>query len=190
MEDMQEALEGKASKQSVANALHRKANRCDLEAALEAKADASDVEKVCGLLEGKAEAAQVEALVRLIEAKVDKSEVLAIRGEMAAKCERQDVDLYIRAVQGQRTDFEERQGRMEREFDQLVDTIQKELESLKATTLQSLSKKADYSLVEHLREATLKKVDHDYLQVASNKIKSECQALISTFISDFTVSRR
>lgn len=77
----------------------------------------------------------MEHLTRLLEAKCDRQELLAVRTEISGKCERADVDLYVRAVQGQRHDFEERQQRMEREFDQLVDTLQKELESLKATTV-------------------------------------------------------
>lgn len=70
---------------------------------------------------------------------------------------------------------------MERDFDQLVDTLQKELESLKATTVQSMGKKADMAVVELLREQTVKKVDHDYMQIAQNKAKAECQAMIATY---------
>ena len=44
-----------------------------------------------------------------------------------------------------------------------------------------MNKKADFSLVEQLRESTLKKVDHDYLQIAVGKIKAESQALFATW---------
>jgi hypothetical protein len=40
---MEEAMQTKANKQSVANALHRKVNRTDLDTALTTKADASEL---------------------------------------------------------------------------------------------------------------------------------------------------
>ena len=105
----------------------------------------------------------MEHLLRLIDAKPDKLEFTALKQEVSSKSERADVDLYVRAVQGQRNDFEARQSQIKKEFDALVGTIQMELESLKATTLQSLQKKADFNLVDQLRETLHKKVDHDYL---------------------------
>lgn len=45
-------------------------------------------------------------------------------------------------------------------------------------------------MVDQLRETTLKKVDHDYLQIASNKIKAECQALMATYQTEQAVIRK
>ena len=190
VDDMNEALQSKANKQSVANALHRKANRTDVDQLLEGKADASDLEKICNLLEGKADATAIDQLAKVADAKLDKSELAALRHELGQKSERADVDLYVRAVQSQRNEFEARQVQIEREFDGLVNTLQKELESLKATTMLSLSKKADFTLVESIRDSMLKKVDHDYLQTASQKIKAECQSLISTYQTETTLIRK
>lgn len=44
--------------------------------------------------------------------------------------------------------------------------------------------------MELLREQSLKKVDHDYLQVAASKIKAECQALIATYQTEQGVVRK
>ena len=41
-----------------------------------------------------------------------------------------------------------------------------------------------------LREQTLKKVDHEYLQIASNKIKAECQAVLSTYQTEQGMLRK
>ena len=38
------------------------------------------------------------------------------------------------------------------------------METLKAQVVSSLNKKADFALLERMREQTLKKVDMDYLQ--------------------------
>lgn len=41
--------------------------------------------------------------------------------------------------------------------------IQRDVEDVKGSVVSSLSKKADYALLERLRETTLKKVDQDYM---------------------------
>jgi hypothetical protein len=157
----------------VANALHRKANRSDIDQLLETKADASDLDKVLGLLEGKADMGELEKVLKGLENKVEKAEMQMVRNEIGAKVDRGDLDVYIRAVQGQRVDFETRQSTLEKDFDGLVDTIKRELESLKQTTMISLSKKADFSLVDTLRETLQRKVDTETLATTASKIKSE-----------------
>ena len=47
------------------------------------------------------------------------------------------------------------------------------MESLKQTTMMSLAKKADFSLVETIRESLQRKVDNDFLITTANKIKAE-----------------
>ena len=157
----------------MANALHRKANRSDIDQLLETKADASDLDKVLGLLEGKADMGELEKVLKGLENKVEKAEMQMVRNEIGAKVDRGDLDVYIRAVQGQRVDFETRQSTLEKDFDGLVDTIKRELESLKQTTMISLSKKADFSLVDTLRETLQRKVDTETLATTASKIKSE-----------------
>jgi hypothetical protein len=68
------------------------------------------MEKLCNIIEGKADAAAVEHLTMLLESKLDKSEAFSIRQELSNKSEKSDIDLYVRAVQSQRTDFEARQS--------------------------------------------------------------------------------
>ena len=53
MQDVTEALESKANKQSVANALHRKANRVDMDTALETKVENDQFAKLMDLVETK-----------------------------------------------------------------------------------------------------------------------------------------
>lgn len=57
---MNEQLDKKANKVSVANALQRKANKQEIDAALETKADLIDLEKICGILEHKIDNADIE----------------------------------------------------------------------------------------------------------------------------------
>jgi hypothetical protein len=48
---------------------------------------------------------------------------------------------------------------LETEFDNTVKELQREVENVKTSVVSSLNKKADYALLERLRETTLKKVD-------------------------------
>jgi len=44
-----------------------------------------------------------------------------------------------------------------------VRVVSRDMEDVKSQVVNSLSKKADYALIERLRESTLKKVDQDYM---------------------------
>ena len=85
-----------------------------------------------------------------------------MRQEMALKSDRADVDMYVMAVANQKNEFEMRQKSLEKDIDEFIGGIQREMESLKTSILQSLNKKADYSLLENMKETLLKKVDHEY----------------------------
>ena len=64
------------------------------------------------------------------------------------KADRTDIDMYVMAVQNQKLEQEQRQKSLEKDIDEFITSISKELENMKSTMLQSLNKKADYSLLE------------------------------------------
>ena len=59
---IEDQLQDKASKQSVAQALHRKANKPELDESLSAKADHHELKKLRDLIEQKADISQISAL--------------------------------------------------------------------------------------------------------------------------------
>ncbi len=59
-------------------------------------------------------------------------------------------------------------------MDEFVGGIQKEIEGFKTSLLQSLNKKADYTLLDTLKDSIHKKVDHEYFQTVANKLKADC----------------
>ena len=81
---------------------------------------------------------------------------------MASKSDKTDIDMYVLAVQNQKIEQEQRQKQLERELDEFIQGLQREMEGLKTSFLQSLNKKADYSLLESMKESVIKKVDHEY----------------------------
>lgn len=58
------------------------------------------------------------------------------------------------------------------------------METLKTSFLQSLNKKADYSLLDTMKDSINKKVDHEYFQTVANKLKSDCQAMMTQYQND------
>lgn len=61
---------------------------------------------------------------------------------------------------------------------------------MKSTMLQSLNKKADYSLLEQVKDSLHKKVDIEYMQNVTTKIKSECTAQISSFQTEMAYTKK
>jgi hypothetical protein len=97
-----------------------------------------------------------------------------MKQELTTKSDRADIDMYVMAVSNQKMEFEQRQKSLEKDLDDFISGIQKEMESMKTTMLQSLNKKADYSLLDTIKEQMHKKIDHEYFQTVSNKIKADC----------------
>lgn len=105
--------------------------------------------------------------------KSEKQDFYTLKTELSTKSDKTDIDMYVMAVQNQKLEFEQRQKSLEKDMDEFILSIQRELEQLKSSFLQSINKKADYSLLEQMKDQLLKKVDHDYFQTVSNKIKAD-----------------
>lgn len=113
-----------------------------------------------------------------------------MRQDLSMKSDKTDIDMYVMAVQSQKLELDQRQKQLEKELDEFIAGIQKELESIKSTMVQSLNKKADYSLLDSVKEMLHKKVDHDYLQSVANKIKSDFSASIVQNQNEIQYSRK
>ena len=61
---------------------------------------------------------------------------------------------------------------------------------MKQTMIGSLNKKADYQLLEQVKESLHKKVDADYLSSTVSKVKAECSTQISQMQTDMNYSRK
>lgn len=73
--EVEEKLNEKANKQSVAQALHRKANKAEVDAIMLKKADLNDLQRIIASLENKIDLPSFEALVRAVEMKPDRHEL-------------------------------------------------------------------------------------------------------------------
>ena len=73
------------------------------------------------------------------------------------------MDELFRSLQTSKNDQEKRLLNLEREVDTAVSELRREMESTKSSCISNINKKADFSVVEKIREATLKMADMDYL---------------------------
>lgn len=77
------------------------------------------------------------------------------------KSEREDFDELYKSLQTFKADQDKRLLSTEKEFDKLAQEIGREVESMKQSFVGGLSKKADFTLLERLRENNNKKVDFE-----------------------------
>lgn len=77
------------------------------------------------------------------------------------KADREDTDELYKSVQSTKVEQDKRILAIEKDFDRHTGELTREIEGLKASVVTSLSKKADFSLLERLRENNNKKVDFD-----------------------------
>ena len=80
------------------------------------------------------------------------------------KAEREDLDELYKSLQSSKTDIDKRLLALEKDFDKNTNETSRELEAIKASVVQSLGKKADFALLERLRESNNKKVDFEQFQ--------------------------
>ena len=78
IQDLEEQLSEKASKQSVAQALHRKLNRADFDELVQRKVDISEMAKVFESLDKKADDKSFDKLFLQLQDKVGRSEIQQI----------------------------------------------------------------------------------------------------------------
>jgi len=89
-----------------------------------------------------------------------------------------------------KNDQEKRILSLETEFDSQVGELGREVEDVKQQVVSSLNKKADFSLLERLRETALKKVDLDYMQSQLIKMKQDVATQIELAINENKYQQR
>ena len=129
---------------------------------MELKADMTDLENIISILEAKVEVSQFEDLAMRIgdfQNKADRFDLNRLADQVASKANREDVDQTFGSLQLTRSEQEKRLAALENEIESTVRVVSRDMEDVKSQVVSSLSKKADYALIERLRESTLKKVD-------------------------------
>ena len=115
---------------------------------------------------------------------------MRVADQIALKANREDVDQLFESLQMSKNDQEKRILSLEKEFDASVGELQREMEDVKQHVVTSLNKKADFTLLERLRETALKKVDMDYLHGQLAKYKQDVNTQIELAVNEVKYQRR
>ena len=68
--------------------------------------------------------------------------------------------------------------------------IRREVESTKSNVISTINKKADFALLEKVREQTMKLVDMEYMQSQIIKAKQDMQGSVELAINEANISQR
>lgn len=67
-------------------------------------------------------------------------------------------------MQNQRIEVDTKLKSSEKDVDDFIETMQNELQNVKNSMIQSLNKKAEYTMLDRLNDLVSKKVDTEYLR--------------------------
>ena len=110
---------------------------------------------------------------------------------MLEKANLNDMDELFKSMNASKNDQERRLLHLEREVDTTVSELRSEMESTKYQCMSNINKKADFSVIEKIRESTLKMADMDYFHSQINKLKQEMLNQIELTVNESNfISRR
>jgi uncharacterized protein (DUF2267 family) len=166
-----QALELKASKQSVTAALQNKLDRFGLEEVLGKHSDSGDLQRILSILETKADYNLFEQLHSDLQNKLDRTDFNHIvLPEISKKAEKFEVELLIKDLKSTfDKNFLESSGTTEA----YINSFKADLEQIRRSLNTSLSKKIDSKEIEKLYSALSKKADFEVTVELLEKIKYE-----------------
>ena len=116
---------------------------------------------------------QVDELLKILDGKCEKAELDPLRQDTAQRSHTTDIDMFNVQLQNLKTEQEQRSANTEKDIDEFVETMQNELTNMKNSMIQSLNKKADFSMLDRLNEMVAKKVDNEHMRQANTQTKQE-----------------
>lgn len=158
LQDLDDQLAEKASKTSVAQALHRKVNKQDIEDMLEKKVGVRDIAKIFEQLDTKAEAAKLDVFMRELAGKASHEEVMnAVRkGSLAySKAPEQPNNALLQE------ELDNRMKYFEHRILSLKKDVLTEFESAKQHVASTVATKADFRDIDQLAQKMHNKLEVD-----------------------------
>ena len=103
-------------------------------------------------------------MLKVLEGKSERAELDVLRQDVASRAHKSDIDVLAAKMQNANNEQDQKIANTEKDIDEFVETMQSELTNLKNTMIQSLNKKADFSMLDRLNELVAKKVDTELLR--------------------------
>lgn len=112
-----------------------------------------------------------------------------LRQDVAQRAHRSDLDVITVKLQNLKTEQDQKITNTEKDIDEFVETMQSELTNMKNTMIQSLNKKADFSMLDRLNEMVAKKVDTELLRQSQAQHKQELMQQIDMVRGELSLER-
>lgn len=173
MAEVNEALNTKASKESVINALHRKANKNEIETALKSKVEIEELQNIINTINNKADIVDIDKIFSIMDTKAEKSEIQSFQSLISNKAEIKDFELLNTCYQEIKRDLTKRLDDIDQDIDRLIDNIKKEFGNFNIVINNLDMKKVDFKEFEKLSTQVSKKTDMEILNNSMGQTKND-----------------
>lgn len=171
---MQEQLDDKASKSSVAEALHRKVSKQDFDDGLSKKAELTDIERIFKSVDMKVDLNTFHEMKAAIDAKADKYEIEGLQ-----KVPNFEADSRMQQWASEKMELDRRISDMEHSVMRIAKEQDSEVENLRQQLLSSLQTKADYRDIDTISQKMHSKAEIDKVQGIISDFRQEVKSTIS-----------
>lgn len=190
LNDVNEALASKASKESVINALHRKANKAETEAMIKSKVDIEDFQNIINSLNNKIDINEFDKLQNVIDNKADRSDIIQISNSLKDKAELKDFDMLNVCYSEMKRDSSKRIDDLDQDIDRLIENIKKEFQNINIVVNNLDLKKADFKELEKTNNYLAKKIDSDTFNSSVSAVKSDIYDSFTHFKNDIFQNKK
>jgi hypothetical protein len=186
LNDVNESFSNKANKTTVANALHRKANKGETEDVLKEKVDKKDLEEILDNFKKDFESQCNNDLSKQRENFVKLDHFKELEDIILRKADKSEIDMYLSAVSTQKNDFDRRVRLIEKDTADILKTVHYEIESMRTSCIETLSRKTDNHEFDKINEEVHRKLNSEAVMNLINKAKSDLYLTINEIKEEFT----
>ena len=171
-EELNELLNTKANKPTVAQALHRKANKGEVDEILAHKVDIDEFQKLANKLNEKANYIDLKQIHDILDVKVDRSELQEYTLTRGGQSSDNIDKTLFNALAKDREIYNSRIENFENEVRSALSHVENEIKEVIDNFNMGLSKKADYRDLDSMNAAIVNKADIDSMSSLVNETKS------------------
>lgn len=171
--EMNEALNSKASKDSVLSALQRKINKSELDVIVNTKLDIEEFRSILPIIKSKADIEEIEKLNYLLDSKADRADMSNLSQIISKKAEYSDVDMVQNTILDLRVEFNKKTSIIDDDLNQLVEFIKKEMDSFDLKLSHMNQQKADLKDVSEVKNTVKDKANMDHINEYFNRLKED-----------------
>lgn len=171
LEELNDLLNTKANKPTVAQALHRKANKGEVDEVLARKVDIDDFQKLVTKINDKASYIDLKQIHDILETKIERSELQEYTLSRAGTSTENIDKTLFNALSKDREIYNSRIENFENEMRSTLSHIENEFKNVIDNFNVGLSKKADYRDLDTMNAAIMNKADIDSVSSLVNEAK-------------------